>query len=113
MNYVHDNGAQVQIYLREDDRYQGARLYETLLDLAREMRLSGATLVHASEGFGASSAMHSDRLLRVTEDLPLVIKVVDRRDRLDPFLGRVETILAEAEVGGFVTVEPVEMIHPA
>lgn len=110
MSYAQPNSAIVRVFMSEDDRYRGMPLYEVVLDLARSKYLAGATVIRGVEGFGSSGAIHSSRLLRTSEDLPMVVEIADTRDRLAPFINEVETILDESRAGGLVTVEPAHVI---
>ena len=112
MNYIHDAAALVRVFTSEDDRYHGKPLYDAILNIAREMRLAGATALRGVEGFGASATIHSERNLRVSEDLPVVIDVVDTREHLERFVNRVETVLGEANADGLVILEPVNVVRP-
>jgi PII-like signaling protein len=112
MNYIHDSGAIVRVFMSGDDRYHGTSMYGAILNLAREMRLAGATVLHGVEGFGASATIHSERNLPLAEDAPVVVEVVDVQERLERFVDRVETMLGEANAGGLVISEPVDVIRP-
>ncbi len=86
-------------------------MFEAIVHLAREQGLAGATVLRGVEGFGASSVIHSARLLRLSEDLPLVIELVDTQERLDPFLEEVELMLEQADCGGLITFEKVQTLR--
>jgi len=113
MKYVRNSGALVQIFLSEDDRYNGLRLYDAILNLAHDLHLTGTTVLRGVEGFGASSNIHSEQNLRMAEDLPIVVEVVETRERLEPFIEQVEVILNEANARGCISVVPSEVIHPS
>ena len=98
-----------RIYCSENDRYHGEPLYEAILLEARNRNLAGCTVIPCVEGFGASTMIHSARTLRVEEDLPMVVEVVDSRERLQRFLRRVEAMLAEVSRGSLITLEDVEV----
>lgn len=105
-----DEATLVRIFLGEADRFEGRPLFETLVQLARETGVAGATVLRGVEGYGKSAVVHSARLLRLSEDLPLVVEIVDSEERLAPFLERAEAILEAAGCGGLVTFEKVRMI---
>lgn len=111
MNLVKGRATILRIFIAEDDRHHGNHLFEAILVQAREMRLAGCTVFRGVEGFGASAAIHSSRVLRLTEDHPMVVEVVDTRSRLNPFIKKVETMVAEAGCGTLMTVEEVEIIQ--
>lgn len=95
----------VRIFIGESDRFEGQPLYEALVRRAREMGLAGATVLRGIEGFGASSVLHTARILRLSEDLPIVVELVDAPDKIDAFLETVDGMIRE----GLVTVERVEI----
>ena len=112
MSYVHDAGVLVKIFVSEDDSYRGELLYEAILELAHNMHLAGVTAIRGFEGFGASTDIHSQRNYRISEDLPIMLNVIDKRGRLEPFINEVEAMLIDAKAQGFISISPCEMIHP-
>jgi len=111
MTHIHGEGKLVRIFIGEADRHSGQPLYEAIVRAAREMGLAGATVLRGVEGFGADSVIHTARLLRLSEDLPIVIEVVEMPDRIGPFVERVEAMLDEADCGGLITLEKAEVIR--
>lgn len=103
---IEGDGKLVRIFVGESDTWHGKPLYQAIVERAREQGLAGATVVRGIEGFGASSILHTARILRLSEDLPVVIEIVDRAERIDAIL----PILDEMVGGGLVTVEPVHII---
>jgi PII-like signaling protein len=99
-------GVLVRIFVSESDRFKGVPLYEALVQRAREIGLAGATVYRAFEGFGAHNLVHSARILRLSEDLPMVIEIVDRQDKIDAFLPELDRMVPE----GMVTLEKVQVI---
>lgn len=95
----------VRIFVGESDHWEGRPLYEALVHRARAMGLAGATVLRGIEGFGASSVVHTARILRLSEDLPIVIELVDTVDKIEEFLD----VTGEMVKGGMVTVERVEI----
>jgi len=95
----------VRIFVGESDHWEGRPLYEALVHRAREMGLAGATVLRGIEGFGASSVVHTARILRLSEDLPIVIELVDTSDKIEEFLAVADAMVRE----GLVTVEGVEI----
>jgi uncharacterized protein len=95
----------VRVFMSEDDRYQGEHMYETILNLAHDMRLAGATVIRGVEGFGASGRIHSARVVRCSEDLPIIVEIADKAERVEPFLAQAAELLDAAGDGGIVTVE--------
>ena len=97
----------LRIFFGEDDRVQHLPLYEAIVLKAREMHLGGATVLRGHVGFGHSSRIHTTKLLRLSEDLPLVIEIVDRQDKIDAFLPELNRMMA----GGLVTLEKVKVLR--
>lgn len=98
-------GKLLRIFIGESDRWQHKPLYEELVQTARRTGLAGATVLRGIEGFGARSHLHTTRILRLSEDLPLVLEFVDTEDNIDSFLQEVDPMIGE----GLVTVERVEV----
>jgi uncharacterized protein len=93
----------LRIFIGESDRWEGRPLYEVIVRAAREQGLAGATALRGIEGFGAGNRIHTVKVLRLSEDLPIVIEIVDRPERIAAFLPLVEEMLGE----GTVTIEKV------
>lgn len=100
----------LRIFIGEKDRCSGKPLYEHIVLTARERGLAGATVLRGVEGFGASSLLHTARLLRLSDDLPMVIEIVDKEDRLQPFVDELDAIFNEAGCGGLATLEKVDVL---
>ncbi len=96
----------LRIFIGEDAKYHGKPLYETIVLRAREAHLAGATVLRGPMGFGHSSKLHSSKILRLSEDLPLVIEIVDNEDKIRAFL----PLLAPLEIGGLITLEKVQVL---
>jgi PII-like signaling protein len=96
----------LRIFIGESDRAEGRPLYEAIVLAAREAGLAGATVLRGLEGFGARSRIHTARILRLSEDLPIVIEIVDREDRIAAFLPRLDAMVGE----GLVTLEGVRVL---
>ena len=89
------------------DRWQGKPLYEAIILKAREMGLAGATMLRGLMGFGAASRIHTAKILRLSQDMPIVIEIVDSADKIDSLLPIVDEMVQE----GMVTVERVRVIQ--
>ena len=96
----------LRIFVDETDRYHGRLLYEAIVEKAREMGMAGATVLHGIMGFGAHSRMHTSKVLRLSEDLPVLIEIVDNSERIEAFLPVLDTMVEE----GLVTLETVRVI---
>ena len=97
----------MRIFIGQTDRWERKPLYSALLELFRTKGLAGATVLHAVAGFGATSVMHEAHLLRLSQDLPLVIEVVDTQERIDSVLSEVDRMMS----GGLITLEKVRVIY--
>jgi PII-like signaling protein len=96
----------MRIFIGESDKHQGKPLYEALLLTLRERGLAGATVIRGVAGFGASSRIHTDKVLRLSLDLPMVIEVVETEERIQAVL----PVLDELIGGGLITLERVRVI---
>jgi uncharacterized protein len=99
----------LRIFIGEDDQFGGSPLYESIVLKARELHLAGATVLRGPMGFGASSRVHTTKILRLSEDLPLVIEIVDSEDKINSFL----PALDEMMTSGLVTLEKVQVLQYA
>lgn len=104
-------GKLLRIFIGEDDHLNRKPLYHAFVEKARERGMAGATVVRGVESFGAGSMIHTAKLLELSEDLPLVIEIVDTEENIDAFLPVVEEMFAEAGCGGMITEEKVNVIH--
>jgi len=100
-----EKGHLLRIFIGEQDRYDGMPLYEWIVKTARQKGLAGATVVRGLEGFGAHSRVHSAKILQLSEDLPLVVEIVDSPEKIDAFIPCIDSAIQE----GLVTVETVEI----
>jgi PII-like signaling protein len=97
----------LRIFLGESDRHDGNPLYEIVVLKAREAGLAGATVLRGAMSFGASSRLHTSKILRLSADLPLVIEIVDTEEKINAFLPTLDNLMG----GGLVTLEKVRVIH--
>ncbi len=97
----------LRIFIGEDDRFEGKPLYEAIVLKAREMHLAGATVLRGPMSFGASSRLHTAKILRLSEDLPLVIEIVDSEERIDEFLPVLDNMMSS----GLITIEKVQVLQ--
>jgi PII-like signaling protein len=98
-------GQLLRIFIGESDRYEGLPLYEWLVRTAREHHMAGATVVRGLQGFGAHSRMHTAKILRLSQDLPIVIEIVDTKEKIEGFLELVDAVVQE----GIATLEEVHI----
>ncbi|MCW8860568.1 MAG: DUF190 domain-containing protein [Deltaproteobacteria bacterium] len=97
----------MRIFIGESDRYQNRPLHEVLLELFRKQGFAGATVLKGVAGFGAKSVLHTDRLLCLSHDLPLVIEVVDSEERIEKIIPQLDDMLQ----GGMITLEKARVIR--
>lgn len=95
-----------RIYIGESDHHDGRPLYEAIVELLRERGVAGATVLRGIEGYGRAARLHTASVLRLSNDLPILIEVVDREDRLRAVLPQIDAMVPE----GLITLEPVEVI---
>lgn len=97
----------LRIFIGESDRHGHRPLYEAIVLKARELKLAGATVLRSPMGFGAQSHLHTAKILRLSDDLPMVIEIVDTEEKIQGFLPVLDTMMG----GGLVTLEKVRVIH--
>lgn len=97
----------LRIFLGESDRYEGRPLYESIVLKARELGLAGATVLRSPMGFGATSHLHTAKILRLSDDLPMIVEIVDAEEKLNAFLPVLDGMMD----GGLVTLEKVKVLH--
>jgi uncharacterized protein len=97
----------LRIFIGEDDKAGSTPLYEAIVIKAREMHLAGATVLRGPMGFGASSRLHTTKILRLSEDLPLVIEIVDSEDTINEFLPVLDKMMSS----GLITLEKVQVLQ--
>lgn len=100
-----DNGTLLRIFIGESDRHQGQPLHQWLVQQAHNQGLAGATVLRGLEGYGARSRLHTARIMRLSSDLPLVVEIVDSREKIEAFLPLVDEGVRE----GLATLEKVEI----
>lgn len=96
----------LRIHIGESDRHEHRPLYEAIVLKAREAQLAGATVLRGPMGFGQSSRLHTAKILRLSEDLPMVIEIVDAEDKIEAFLPTLEGMVGD----GLVTLEKVRVV---
>src|SRR5258707_808528 len=96
----------LRIFIGESDKYHGRPLYEVIVGEARRRGLAGATVLRGTLGFGANSRIHTAKILRLSEDLPMVVEIVDQPERIAEILPDLEGMIGE----GLITLEKVQII---
>jgi PII-like signaling protein len=97
----------LRIFFGENDRFQRLPLHEAIVLKAREMRLGGATVLRGHIGFGHSSRIHTTKILRLSQDLPVVVEIIDSQEKIDAFLPVLDGMMSS----GLVTMERAEVLQ--
>ena len=104
---IPQDGYLLRIFIGESDQWRGKPLYEAIVLQARELQLAGATVLRGPMGFGANSRLHTAKILRLSEDLPMVVEIVDAKEKIDELMPYIDEMVQE----GLVTLERVEVIR--
>lgn len=105
-------GRLLRVFVGANDRYKGRPLFEAIVLRMREIGLAGATVLRGIEGFGANSrVLKTSRLLRLSEDLPVLVEVVDSEERIEQAVTVIEEMLEDVGCGSMMTLEKVEIIR--
>jgi len=96
----------MRIHIGESDKWHGRPLHEAIVVLLRKEGFSGATVLRGVGGYGGSSIYHTDKLLRLSQDLPIIVEVIETQERIDQILPRVDEMVE----GGLITLEKVRVI---
>ncbi len=104
---IPENAVLLRIFIGEDDKHDGRPLFEAIVLRAREAHLAGATMLRGPMGFGQSSRLHTAKILRLSEDLPVVIEIVDSEQKIDEFLPILDGMMGS----GLVTLEKVKILR--
>jgi len=96
----------VRIFIGESDQWEGRPLYQAIVERLRGLGIAGCTVLRGIEGYGAHARLHTARILRLSEDLPIVIEAVDREDRLRAVLPEIDGMVGD----GLITLEHVEVL---
>jgi PII-like signaling protein len=97
----------LRVFFGENDRFEGRPLYEAIVLKAREMHLAGATVLRSPMGFGRSSRLHTTKILRLSEDLPIIIEIVDSEAKINEFLPVLDRMMSS----GLVTLEKAQVLR--
>lgn len=107
MVHLPEEAVLLRIFFGENDRHGRLPLYEAIVLKAREMHLAGATVLRGAMGFGHSSHIHTSKILRLSSDLPLVVEIVDSKEKIDAFLSVLDGMMPSA----LVTLEKVHVLR--
>src|SRR4051794_15236355 len=97
----------LRVFFGEDDKHGNLPLYEAIVLKAREMQLAGATVIRGAVGFGHSTVIHTTKILRLSQDLPIVVEIVDSQEKIDSFLPVLDGMMSS----GLVTTEKVQVLQ--
>ncbi|MBI9080624.1 MAG: DUF190 domain-containing protein [Pseudodesulfovibrio sp.] len=101
-----EKAERIRIYIGEDDKHKGRPLADAIVVEARKLGMAGATVFRGLSGFGANSRIHTNKILRLSEDLPVVVEIVEHPERIDQFIVTLNGMINE----GMITREPVKVI---
>ena len=108
---IEGEGKLLRVFIGESDRYKGRPLFEAIVRKARTLGLAGATVWQGIEGFGARSRIHTAKILRLSEDLPVIVEIVDSDEKIRRLLPHIDEMMEAAHSGGLVTLEKAEVIR--
>jgi len=97
----------LRIFVGESDKWHGHPVYEAIVLKARELHLAGATVLRGPMGFGKNSRLHTVKILRLSEDLPMIVEIVDSHEKIDTLIPHLDAMVTE----GLVNLEKVDMIQ--
>jgi uncharacterized protein len=104
---IQETGLLLRIFMGEDDHFNGKSLYESIVLKAREQGIAGATVLRGPMGFGHSSRIHTAKILRLSEDLPVVVEIIDSKEKITAFLPLLDGMVK----GGLVTLEEIRVLR--
>ncbi len=104
---ISEEGQLLRIFIGESDQWEGKPLYEAIIFKAREMGIAGATMLRGLMGYGATSRIHTAKILRLSEDLPVLVEIVDTPEKIAALLPVIDEMVQE----GLVTLEKVRIIQ--
>lgn len=106
----HPDAKLLRIFIGESDKHNGQSLYEAIVYESKRQGLAGATVTRGIMGYGANSKIHTAKLFDISSDLPIVVEIVDREEKIRKFTEVVRTFFEEAGSGGLITIEKAEVI---
>ena len=106
-----ENAKLLRIFVGESDKIGSINVYEEIVNKARKDKLAGATVYRGIMGFGKTSIIHTSKIFALSEDMPLVIEIVDDEIKIDAFVPKIKEIFEKANNGGLITIEKAEIIH--
>ena len=104
--HIEGEARRVRIYIGESDQFEHRSLQDAIVEECRGKGIAGATVLRGIEGYGANSRIHTTKILDLSSDLPIVIEIVDRPERLEAFMPHLEEMVKD----GLITIEPVQVV---
>lgn len=101
----------LRIFLGESDKFKGKLLYEAIVEAARRKGLAGATVLRGIMGYGINSVIHTFKLFALSEDMPVIIEMVDTREKIEELMPALDAIISQANTGVMITKEKVEVVR--
>ena len=101
----------LRIFIGEADKIGHQYLYEAILMAAKTQGLAGCTVVRGIMSFGASSRVHTARLIEISQDLPIIVEIVDKEEKINSFMSTADTLLEKAGCGGLITIEKASVLY--
>jgi hypothetical protein len=108
--HIHGEAKLLRIFVGESDLTHHVPVYERIVTEARKFELAGATVFKGIMGYGGTSRIHTAKILRLSEDLPLIIEIVDEEEKIESFIPIIEKIFEETNCGGLITIEKANII---
>jgi uncharacterized protein len=99
----------LRVYFSENDKFEHSPLHEAIVLKARELHLGGATVLRGHIGFGASYHLHTTKILQLSQDLPVVVEIIDSKEKIDAFLPALDEMMQAG--GGLVTIQNVQALQ--
>lgn len=109
--HIEGDATLLRIHVGEADKIGHKSLYQAIVETARDEGLAGATVLRGIQGFGLSARMRSSRILDLSTDLPVVVEIIDKEDKIRDFMEHVSRLMEDAESGGLVTMEKAHVIR--
>jgi len=109
--HIEGDAVLLRVFIGESDKHGHMALYEALIREARSQGLAGATVLRGICGYGASSRMRQAKVLDLSSDLPVVVEIIEREERVEKFLATIDRMMEEANSGGFVTMEKAHVVR--
>jgi uncharacterized protein len=111
MNPMSGNATLLRIFIGELDKYQHQPLYEAIVLFAKKSGMAGATVLRGVMSYGANSLIHTAKLYALSEDLPIIIEIVDEEEKIQDFISKLQPFFENSTYGGLVTLEKIRVIY--